>query len=126
MRILLVDDSPVSRHVAALMLERAGHRVARAESGRAALRLLEKDEFDVVLMDVEMPDIDGPEATTLMRRRGHAAVPVVALTAHTQAAERERCLGAGMNDVLNKPFRVEELVGAVERSRRCVATEKPG
>jgi len=118
MRVLLVDDSPVNLRVTSLMLERAGHRVVPAARARDALRLLEASSFDLVLMDVEMPDMDGRQATALLRGLGLVDLPVIALTAHSDLDQRERCLQAGMNDVLCKPFKLRDLVATVERWAR--------
>jgi len=115
--LLLVEDDPVNRkvveHIAALI----GWRVTPAKDGYEGLAALEAGAFDVVLMDCQMPGIDGFETTRRARARGGrgAAVPIVALTAHAMKGDRERCLAAGMNDYLTKPVTVESLAAALER-----------
>jgi CheY-like chemotaxis protein len=113
LRVLLVDDSVVIQRIAALMLERAGHQVTVASSGHEALRLLDQAAFDVVLIDVEMPEMDGPATVVELRKRGKRDLPVVALTAHDESAQQQRCLDAGIDGFLTKPFRAIELDDAV-------------
>jgi len=111
LRILLVEDSPVNQKIAVGMLRQLGHVAAIAADGRAALGLLRKQRFDLVFMDVEMPVMDGPEATCELR----AMLPriwqpvVVALTAHTDHAEHTRFIAGGMDACLTKPLRLDEL-----------------
>lgn len=105
-RVLVVDDNPVNRMVAARMLERDGHVVVQADGGPAALARLAEAGFDVVFMDVQMPEMDGYETTRRLRALPHAAgTPVVGLTANALPGDRERVLAAGMNDYLAKPVR---------------------
>jgi PAS domain S-box-containing protein len=116
--ILVVEDEPISRLILGRMLEKLGYRVATAENGREALAALERDRFDLVLMDCQMPEMDGYEATRQLRQRegeSGASLPVVAVTAHAGVGDRERCLAAGMNDYLSKPFREAELVTVLDR-----------
>ncbi|WP_431289229.1 ATP-binding protein [Roseateles chitinivorans] len=116
-RVLLVDDSPVNLLVATTMLERCGLRVVPAEHGRQALELLRAQRFDLVLMDCQMPEMDGYAATTAWRqeeaRRLLPRTPVVALTASTVDDDRRRCLASGMDDHLVKPFEMDELLDVV-------------
>ena len=112
LRILLAEDNAVNQRLAVRMLEKRGHRVAVSCNGREAVDALEKDVFDLILMDVQMPEMDGFEATAAIRRNeamrgGH--MPIVALTAHAMKGDRERCLAAGMDAYLAKPIRPEEL-----------------
>src|SRR5262249_26015258 len=105
--VLLAEDNPVNQRVAMRVLERRGHRVAVAGPGREALALWEREQFDLILMDVQMPDMDGIEATGAIRAREKQLggyTPIIALTAHTMVGDRERCLGAGMDGYINKPF----------------------
>jgi two-component system, sensor histidine kinase and response regulator len=115
-RVLVVEDNSVNQLVALGQLQRLGHEGVLANGGYAALDLVGSEHFDLVLMDCQMPDIDGYAATRLIRQmEGDAArVPVVAITAHALPGEREKCLAAGMNDYLAKPVSIEQL-GAVIR-----------
>lgn len=114
-RILLVEDNPVNQLVAKGMLAKLGCLVQLATQGAEALELLEQDEFDLVLMDCNMPVMDGYEASRRIRQSGRwPELPIVALTANAMPEERERCRAAGMNDYLAKPFRREELLALVE------------
>ncbi len=109
-RVLVVEDNPVNQQVAKGMLENWGITVQTAASGQEALRAVASGAFDLVLMDVQMPDLDGLEATRRIRRiQGLEGLPVVALTAHALEEHRQQCLEAGMNDFLSKPFRAAEL-----------------
>jgi signal transduction histidine kinase/ActR/RegA family two-component response regulator len=116
LRILLAEDNPVNRHLAKKILERMGHTVITAEDGRQALQVVGREPVDLVLMDVQMPEMDGIEATREIRRheRSGKRLPIVALTAHAMLADRENCLAAGMNDYLTKPIRREELFRVIE------------
>ena len=116
-RVLVVEDNAVNQKVTALMLERLSLAPTVAGNGHEALALLERADYDVVLMDCHMPDMDGFEATARVRElpgdRGQ--VPIVALTASTTAEDRERCIRAGMDDFLAKPVDREQLAEVVER-----------
>ena len=114
-RILLVEDNPVNQLVAKGMLAKLGCQVQVASQGAEALECLEQDEFDLVLMDCNMPVMDGYEASRRIRQSGRwPELPIVALTANAMPEERERCRAAGMNDYLAKPFRREELLALVD------------
>ena len=114
-RILLVEDNAVNQLVAKGMLSKLGCEVIVAAHGGEALKLLEDQRFDMVLMDCNMPVMDGYEASRQIRRSGRwPDLPIVALTANAMAEERERCRAAGMNDYLAKPFRREELNALLE------------
>ena len=119
-RVLLVEDHPVNQLLASTMLKGRGYAVEVAGDGRQGVERLAAERFDVVLMDCSMPVMDGFLATAAVREaeasdptRGR--VPIIALTANALAEDRERCLAAGMDDYLSKPFRREELVAAIER-----------
>lgn len=115
-KILLAEDNPVNQQVAVALLERWGHEVTVALNGVEALAALEKEPFDLVLMDVQMPELDGLEATRRIRQDSRfASIPVVALTAHALREERDKCADAGMDDYLSKPFRPEDLQALVEK-----------
>jgi two-component system, sensor histidine kinase and response regulator len=116
LRILLAEDNPVNQQVAARLLEKRGHRVVIVGDGRAAVEAV-KDVFDVVLMDVQMPELDGLQATAAIRARERARgghVPIVAMTAHAMEGDRERCLAAGMDGYVTKPVEADRLFEAVE------------
>ena len=120
-RILLVEDGPVNQMVATELLTQRGHSVETADNGRLALEALETHEYDVVLMDVQMPEMDGFEATAAIREKEQGTgrhTPIVAMTAHAMEGDRERCLRAGMDDYVAKPLRSQELFAAVERFGR--------
>jgi signal transduction histidine kinase/CheY-like chemotaxis protein len=117
-RILLAEDNPVNQQLAVGLLTKRGYQMRVAEHGRKALEMLETDSFDLILMDVQMPEMGGFEATAAIRAReqlvgGH--VPIVALTAHAMSGDRERCLAAGMDDYATKPLRIQELSTIIER-----------
>jgi len=117
LRILLAEDNPVNQMLAARLLERHGHRVALARNGREALEQVEAQPFDLILMDVQMPELDGLEATVAIRERerttgGH--LPIVAMTAHALQGDQERCLAAGMDGYVSKPIDIHQLVSVVE------------
>jgi CheY-like chemotaxis protein len=112
LRILLAEDHPVNQKVATRMLERLGHFVVVASDGRKAIAALEHGEFDAVLMDVQMPELDGFEALRAIRAREAVSgrhMPIIALTAHAMQGDRERCLAAGFDDYLAKPIRQRDL-----------------
>jgi two-component system sensor histidine kinase/response regulator len=114
-RVLVVDDSAVNQRVASLPLEKLGCRVDVAGNGLEAIDMVTRFPYDVVLMDCQMPEMDGYEATAEIRRREKAGehLPIVAVTAHALAGERERCLAAGMDDYLTKPLRTRDLEAMV-------------
>jgi CheY-like chemotaxis protein len=116
-RVLVVEDQPLNREVAIGILGSLGLQVQTANDGRHALEVLQTQRFDAVLMDCEMPVMDGFSATAALRRREPAGthVPIIALTADATAAGREACLAAGMDDYLAKPFRREALHGMLAR-----------
>ena len=124
-RVLLVDDSMVNVLVAASMLERCGLQVDQAEDGMVALERLESAAYDLVLMDCQMPRMDGLEATRRWRaqERIQAAgrLPIVALTANAVNGDRQRCLQAGMDDYLAKPFEMDDLMAVVQRHLQVAA-----
>jgi CheY-like chemotaxis protein len=112
LRILLAEDNAVNRRLARFLLEKKGHTVITAEDGHEALAVLEKETVDLILMDVQMPGMDGVEATRVIRDReaaGGYRVPIVALTAHAMSGDRDFCLAAGMDGYLTKPIRAEDL-----------------
>jgi len=115
LEILLVEDNPVNQTVAVALLTRRGHKVDVADSGFGAVDSVEGKRYDVVLMDVQMPGMDGLEATRQIRLREDSQdLPIIALTAHALQKERDECLEVGMNGYVTKPYRPHELFGAVE------------
>ncbi len=116
--VLVVEDSPVNRVVAVSVLERCGYHVHVVNDGREALQALSMQRYDAVLMDCQMPDVDGYEATAELRRRERDAgyhTPVIAMTAHAMVGDRERCLASGMDDYVSKPVRSQVLAEVLER-----------
>jgi CheY-like chemotaxis protein len=112
LRVLLAEDNPVNQRLASRLLEKRGHSVVVAENGLEALAALEKECFDLVFMDVQMPVMDGFEATVAVRRKEGVSgihLPIVALTAHAMKGDREKCLAVGMDAYLTKPIRPQEL-----------------
>ena len=117
LHLLLTEDNLINQKLATRLLELRGHSVVVASNGREAVEVLKQQRFDVVLMDVQMPEMDGFEATQIIRARerdigGH--VPIVAMTAHAMKGDRERCLECGMDGYISKPLRPTELFEAVE------------
>ena len=118
LRVLLVEDNPVNQRLAHEILSRRGHSVTVAENGREALDRLCGAIFDIVLMDVQMPEMNGLDATRAIRAGEHSTgrhLPIVAMTAHAMAGDLERCLAAGMDEYVSKPIRAEALISHVER-----------
>lgn len=117
-KILVVEDNAMNIRVLTYMLDRLGHQVLAAQSGHEALSILERETFDLILMDVQMPEMDGLETTAAIRSRepaGARPLPVIALTAHAMKGDRERFLAAGMQDYLRKPVKPEELDQVIDR-----------
>ena len=118
LNILLAEDNAVNQKVAVRLLEKQGHRVHIANTGLEALAAVEREQFDLILMDIQMPHMDGIAASMAIRekeklRGGH--IPIVALTAHAMSGDRERCLAAGMDGYASKPIRAEELMREIAR-----------
>jgi signal transduction histidine kinase/ActR/RegA family two-component response regulator len=120
LRILLAEDNPVNTKVAVRLLEKQGHHVTAAATGIAVLELLDRKTFDLILMDVQMPEMDGFETTAAIRRNerlGGQRMPIIALTAHAMIGDRERCLAAGMDGYTSKPIQTAELNHEIDRLR---------
>jgi len=123
-KILVAEDNLVNQKVALRFLEKRGHSVFLAESGRKALAAWQEQSFDLILMDVQMPEMDGLEATATIRKqeligqpeeRARKHIPIVAMTAHAMVGDRDRCLAAGMDDYVSKPINALDLFAAIER-----------
>jgi two-component system sensor histidine kinase/response regulator len=116
LHVLVAEDHEINQKLAVALLEKHGHRVTVADTGREVLRQLERREFDLVLMDVQMPEVDGLEATALIRQRERGTgrhVPIVAMTACAMKGDRERCLDYGMDDYISKPLKPQELLDTI-------------
>ena len=117
LRILLAEDNAVNRELTTRILAKRGHTVAVAANGKLALEALETQAFDLVLMDVQMPEMDGFEATAAIRKREDSTgthIPIIAMTAHAMKGDRERCLAAGMDSYISKPVKADELLKLAE------------
>jgi len=111
--LLLAEDHPVNQKIIMTVLAKAGHSVVLAENGRIAVELVQRERFDAILMDMQMPEVSGLEATEAIRaiekRNGGRRIPIIALTANAMQADRERCLAAGMDDYIAKPMKFDVL-----------------
>jgi two-component system, sensor histidine kinase and response regulator len=134
LRILLAEDNMVNQRLVVRLLEKYGHTMIVASTGREVLAALAQQPIDLVLMDVQMPDMDGLEATAVIREQerqcgGH--LPIIALTAHAMKGDQERCLASGMDDYISKPINAQTLSAAISRvlngvtSRNFPASELP-
>ncbi len=120
LRILLAEDNAVNQKLAITLLQKRGHTVIPTGNGKEAIAALEREKFDLVLMDVQMPVMDGFEAIRSIRAREQATgghIPIVALTAHAMKGDREKCLAVGADDYVSKPIRTSDLLAAMDRAR---------
>ena len=118
MKILLAEDNRVNQFLTVRLLEKEGHRVEVVLNGRAALAALDQDRFDLALMDLQMPEMDGFETTAIIRERERASgahLPIIALTANAMVGDAERCLEAGMDGYVSKPVDVRRLFAEISR-----------
>ena len=117
MCILLVEDNPVNQRLTKMMLTKAGYRVTVADNGKEAVEqyMAAPKDFDLIFMDVQMPEMDGLEAAKLIRGKGFDTVPIVAMTAHAMKGDKEKCLEAGMNDYITKPIKRELVFEVLEK-----------
>ena len=119
LKILVAEDNAVNRRLIETMLKRFGYVADFAENGRLAVAALEARRYDVVFMDMQMPEMDGCTAARTFRQWERAAqhrpVPIIALTANAMVGDREKCLAAGMNEYLTKPLKLDDLRSALER-----------
>jgi len=126
LRVLLAEDNPVNQQVAVAMLVKRGHEVHVSSNGREAVQAVQNRDYDVVLMDIQMPEMDGFEATHAIRALAKGKdLPIIGLTAHALSGERERCLSHGMTDYLAKPFKAHELFALVEGTAEPRAAAEP-
>jgi PAS domain S-box-containing protein len=119
MKILLAEDNAVNRRLAIALLQKRGHHIAATENGQQALDALERENFDLVLMDVQMPVLDGLDAIRAIRAKEQSSgshLPIIALTAHAMKGDRERCLASGADDYVTKPIRTPDLLAAIDRA----------
>jgi len=116
-RILLAEDNLVNQKLAKIMLTKAGYRVKIANNGKEAVEKysVSPADFDLILMDIQMPELDGMEASRSIREMGFDAVPIIAMTAHAMKGDREKCIGAGMNDYISKPIKREVVFEVLEK-----------
>jgi CheY-like chemotaxis protein len=113
-KLLLVEDIEINRFIVEEMLNEVGLSVVTAVNGKEAVDRCQEEDFDVVLMDVQMPVMDGCEATYIIRHQlGYSALPIIALTANSLPQDKERCIASGMNDFLAKPVQIDELLDKI-------------
>jgi signal transduction histidine kinase/CheY-like chemotaxis protein len=131
LRVLLAEDNPINQLMTVDLLEKQGHKVFVAANGKEALALREREPIDLLLLDVQMPEMSGFEVAAAVRaqeRDGSRHLPIIAVTARAMKGDRDRCLAAGMDDYLSKPLRAEELLAAIDRvtaGRRSHAIDNP-
>jgi CheY-like chemotaxis protein len=127
LRILMAEDNAINQRVGKLILQRAGYYIDLVADGREALAAHRAQPYDVILMDCQMPTMDGFEASRLIRQLDAKQPVIIAVTANALLGERERCLEAGMNDYLSKPFQAEQLIAVVKKwaTARLEASRSP-
>ena len=118
LNILLAEDNLINQKLAVSLIQRMGHKVSVAQDGKEAVEAIEREKFDIILMDVQMPGMDGLEATQAIRIRegltGRPRIPIIAMTAYAMAGDRERCFEAGMDGYVSKPINTQELFETIE------------
>jgi CheY-like chemotaxis protein len=116
-RILLAEDNPVNQKLAEMMLTKAGYQIEIVNNGREAVEryFSGPDRYDLIFMDLQMPDMDGLQATRVIRDQGHHRMPIVAMTAHAMKGDREKCLEAGMSDYITKPIRRQQVFELIQK-----------
>ncbi len=123
LRVLLAEDSAVNRKLAIRLLQKNGHVVHEATNGREALSVLAREQVDVVLMDIQMPEMDGFQTTSIIRaseKANERRLPIIALTAHALTGDREHCLSLGMDAYLAKPYTLEELNQVLAETMKAI------
>jgi two-component system sensor histidine kinase/response regulator len=126
LKILLVEDNPVNQTLALRLLEKRGCTVAVASNGKGALKSLKEESFDLILMDIEMPEMNGFETTKAIRNAEESSgehIPIIAMTAHAMTGDRERCLDIGMDGYVSKPVDTEELFSTIDKFTRDFTTD---
>jgi CheY-like chemotaxis protein len=124
LRILLAEDNSLNQHVARGILEELGHTVTIANNGREVVEMFERASYDLVFMDIQMPEMNGYEATARIReiqQRSALRIPVIAMTAHAMSGDREKCLAAGMDDYISKPISMDQLAVVIGRNSSSAA-----
>ena len=127
LRILLAEDNAINRKLAEALLHKKNWDVVSVGDGKEVLNTLNKESFDLILMDVQMPEIDGFEATTLIRKKEKETgshIPIIAMTAHAMKGDKERCIQLGMDDYVSKPMKASDLYGAIDRMVHLDPSEK--
>ena len=114
LQILLAEDNPINRQLAVMILDKMGYAPGLAENGKEVLDQLQKVPFDLIFMDIQMPEMDGLQATRHIRSRGVHQPIIIAMTANTTRKDRDDCLSEGMNDFLSKPVHLDELIRMME------------
>jgi CheY-like chemotaxis protein len=128
LHILVAEDNAINRAVISGLLGRQGHSVIHAGNGETAIEAMKQERFDLVFMDIQMPELDGLEATIRIRQMEQLSgdhIPIVAMTAHAMAGDRERCLAAGMDDYIAKPIRLEDLQRVLGEVEPRMPAQKP-
>lgn len=115
LKILVAEDNPLNQKIATILLQKQGAEVTTVFDGQAAVNELKSKPYDVVLMDIHMPIMDGYEATRIIREEIHSIIPVIALSASDFDDEKKLCIDAGMNECITKPFEVLQLVNILAR-----------
>ena len=115
LRILVAEDNPINQKITAKLLQRAGHSVEVANDGREALAIWREQPFDLILMDIQMPEMDGLEATRIIRSGNGPQPVIIAMTANVMVGDKDECLEEGMNDYLAKPVNLDQLVSMLKK-----------
>ena len=125
MKILIAEDNPINQKVALITLKKLGYRADLARNGHQVLTAMEESAYDLVLMDVQMPEMDGIEATRIIRQRWPEGPKIIVVTSFNPEICRELCFDAGADDFLNKPVKMNELGAAIERNMGYVSCSSP-